>query len=715
MLLREIIRLNLNPKLTIVLMSATADANLFASYFTSDVKLSDVSILTIPGFTYPVKDLYLEDVIETTGFQVGKSSRWALKKSKSSSIVNVLEANKESELLDDAAQTKEGCNVEHPIEVEYSNLTLNTMNNIDESLVNHDLIESLVVHIASTMPGIQNTDKLAAENPANAILVFAPGMEEINRIVRTLQNSSRLNSIVPGGIKALPLHGSLSPSQQNKVFDTPPPGVLKIVVATNVAETSITIDDIVVVIDTGRVKEMSYDVSRGLTRLKEMWVSQAAAQQRRGRAGRVRPGHCWRLYSRRTWTEVMEKNTAPEVLRVPLQGLVMDVKGILGDKAVDVDKVLQNMISPPNRKATEQAINMLTTIGAIDVYTGHLTPLGHHLVRMPCDSRLGKMLIYGALLRCMDPILTITAALSHGRQIFFSPVDRRQEAEDARKSLLGSSASSKSDHLAIVSAYNGWRASFKKGGRVEASKFCGKYFLSEQSMDAIHIGRKQYADILADLGFLPEAYADAVCTFDYSPVQQSSSSIGIKSDGIWAQTGSPDEYSNHARLVKSALAAGLYPQLLRVEHPAAIFAKVSGGAIETEGEARRVKFFDKDRGRVFLHPSSLNFSVGKFESGWLVYSDIVQTSKIFVRETTMVPVYAILLFGGELSVHHQAGLIRIDSWATFKAPARIAVLVRELRAAAANLLEAKVGDPSMDLGRSKIIDAMLHLCSTDGF
>jgi len=118
---------------------------------------------------------------------------------------------------------------------------------------------------------------------------------------------------------------------------------------------------------------------------------------------------------------------------------------------------------------------------------------------------------------------------------------------------------------------------------------------------------------------------------------------------------------------------------------------------------------------VFLHPSSVNFSCGKFESGWLVYSDIVQTSKVFVREASMVPVYAVLLFGGEVQVHHEQGLVRVDSWATFKAPARIAVLVRELRAEVAALLGRKVMDPGVDLAASRVVEAMHHLLSTDGF
>lgn len=131
--------------------------------------------------------------------------------------------------------------------------------------------------------------------------------------------------------------------------------------------------------------------------------------------------------------------------------------------------------------------------------------------------------------------------------------------------------------------------------------------------------------------------------------------------------------------------------------------------------AHRFRFTHFSSGRVFLHPSSVNFSCGKFESGWVVYSDLVQTSKVFVRESSMVPVYAVLLFGGAISVHHGEGLVRVDGWATFKAPARIAVLVRELRAEVGALLGRKVTDPGLDLGGSRVVEAMHHLLSTDGF
>ena len=648
LLLRRLLSSNQNPKLKVILMSATANSELFARYFEPALGRPS-GIINIPGFTHPVQDLFLENVLESTGFVVGRNSKWAKRKIRTEPCM-------ESQ------------------DIGYSRQTAQSLQNIDESLVNYDLIGSLVAHICST-----------AKEPTGAILIFAPGGEEINRICRLLQNVSLSDG---QKLQVLPLHGALPPSQQAKVFKRPPSGYKKVVVSTNVAETSITIDDVTVVIDTGRVKEMGFDPQRGIARLQEGWVSHASAQQRRGRAGRVQPGTCWRLYSHTTWDKAMATDTAPEVERVPLQGLILDIKGVLGAET-DVAVLLNEMLTPPNKVAVNQAQQSLAIIGALDS-TFKLTPLGQHIAQMPCDPRIGKMLLFGAILRCLDPVLTIAAAQTFGKPLFFSPPDKRDEAEIAKKNLVSSVAVSKSDHIAIVAVYNKWKAATVQGGRRAAAEFCNRHFLSDQAMEIIEAGRRQYADVLADLGFAPRSY-----------LSQPQSTL--------------DTYSHNARVVKSAITAGLYPQLLRVLSPTAKYQKVLGGAMETDNDPSQFKFFDKERGRVFLHPASVNFHCGKFESGWLAYSDIVETSKVFVRESSMVPVYSILLFGGDLTVHHDQGLIKVDDWAQFKAPGRIAVLVKELRSEVASLLARKIQDPKLDLTGSKVIEALHHLLSTDGF
>ena len=628
LLLKNLLQSGVNSKLQVVLMSATADAQLFAGYFQGVPRNSTARILTIPGFTHPVVDLFLEDALEETGFVVGKPSKWARKdagKKKKKTYNGINNSGFVSRGQDDAAAADDDIDVDVDVDddgddnddaftsqqqqqqQQYSRETLHSLRFIDETLVNYDLIEALVTRIASQSMLKKSTTAAQSPRPPNAILIFAPGADEIGRIVRALHSSPKLAAASPGGVRVLPLHGGLPPSQQTLVFERPPPGTLKIVVSTNVAETSITIDDVVCVIDTGRVKEMRFDAHRGIARLQETWVSQASAKQRRGRAGRVQPGVCYRLFSRASWGR-MPVDTPPEVARAPLQSLVMDVKGILRDQEITV--ALSHMITPPDAVAVGAAVTALQRVGALDSTTGALTPLGQHLTRMPCDPRVGKMLIFGAMLRCLDPILTVAAVQGHGRPVFWSTPDRRDEAEAAKKALTAHIAVSKSDHLAAVAAYNGWRAALRRGNRSGASGYCTRNFISEQAMEAVHAGRRQYAEILVDLGFCSAEYPGDSSETGYNPgtAPLNSTSSGNTATTISNTTtssasvmrhtgvGGVDQFAGHARIVKAVLAAGLYPQLLRVEHPAAKYQKVLGGAMEASGEAGKVRFFDRERG-----------------------------------------------------------------------------------------------------------------------
>ena len=154
--------------------------------------------------------------------------------------------------------------------------------------------------------------------PLGAILVFMPGQFEITRLIRKLEHSSLLEESEVGTLRILPLYGSLSSKDQRRIFERTPEGVRKIVVATNIAETSVTIDDVRYVIDTGRAKEMQYDSLRGLSVLADTWVSQAAAKQRRGRSGRTAPGARFAMFSRSQFAR-MSPQQPPEMLRTPLQ------------------------------------------------------------------------------------------------------------------------------------------------------------------------------------------------------------------------------------------------------------------------------------------------------------------------------------------------------------------------------------------------------------
>jgi len=738
--------------LRVVLMSATADATLFANYFRQDG--ASVSLVNIPGFTYPVRELYLEDVLERTGFVVGQSSKWAKKKGRGSSggpgggpgseepsTVPPVSGHGASgagkkevaddweDALDDAEEEEEESNggssgaaappPDAASDIPLSELTLRSLRNVEEACVNYDLLAATVAHVVSEearhggdallegWDGGTGTGAPSAPDSGGgggAVLIFLPGAPEISRCQRTLESSPQLTAACQAAgcqLRILPLHGSLPTAQQSRVFERVPAGVRKIVLATNVAETSITIDDVTCVIDTGRVKEMGFNPLVGMCQLKEEWVSQAAAQQRRGRAGRVQRGVCIRTFSRSTWGR-MNTYQAPEILRMPLQGLCMQVRSILGPASGRrrLQEVLAQAITPPDGAALAQAIETLQSVQAFDA-DEELTALGRHLAQLPLDVHIGKMLIFSVLLRCLDPCLTIAAALGLGRSVWLSPPDRRSEANAARQVIAqAAGGAAKSDHILIVAAYNMWRKARQAGGAQAAYTFATDHFLSSQVLDNLHASRRDLAANLADIGLVPAAY---MRTF---------ASGSADRGGAYA---SANAASGSANIVKAALCAGAYPNVLRVEHPATKYKAVEAGAIEKDASPQQLRFFDRTRGRVFLHPSSANFSCARFETNWMVFTEMVETSKVFVRDSSMVSAFAMLLFGGQLKVHHEEGVVKLDDWAVFKVPAKVAVLVRELRAEVATLLSRKMEDVTLDLGASAVANAMHHLLTTDGF
>lgn len=177
--------------------------------------------------------------------------------------------------------------------------------------INYDLVTETVKEIDAELSHLKQD---------GGILIFMPGVVEINRTLDYLRSIPNLH--------ALPLHASLQSIEQRRVFPHAPVGMRKVIVATNVAETSITIDDIVAVIDTGRVKETSYDPQNNMRKLEEVWASRAACKQRRGRAGRVRAGKCYKLYTRSAETTKMMERPEPEIRRVPLEQLCLSVRAM---------------------------------------------------------------------------------------------------------------------------------------------------------------------------------------------------------------------------------------------------------------------------------------------------------------------------------------------------------------------------------------------------
>ncbi|XP_036601733.1 probable ATP-dependent RNA helicase DHX34 [Trichosurus vulpecula] len=322
------------------------------------------------------------------------------------------------------------------------------------------------------------------------LLVFLSGMAEIGAVLEAFQPyAAHTKRWV-----VLPLHSALSIADQDKVFDVAPPGVRKCILSTNIAETSVTIDGVRFVLDSGKVKEMSFDPKAKLQRLQEFWISRASAEQRKGRAGRTGPGVCYRLYAESDYDD-FAPYPVPEIQRVALDALVLQMKSMgLGNPRSFP------FIEPPPATSLETAIVYLRDQGALDA-SEHLTPIGTLLSQLPVDVVIGKILILGCLFDLVEPVLTMAAALSV-QSPFVRSAQNNLECGTARKPL----ESDHGDPFTLLNAFNAW-VQVKSDRSANSRKWCRRRGLEEHRMYEIANLRRQFKGLLQDHGLLAEARA----------------------------------------------------------------------------------------------------------------------------------------------------------------------------------------------------------------
>uniref|UniRef100_G3U5S1 Probable ATP-dependent RNA helicase DHX34 n=1 Tax=Loxodonta africana TaxID=9785 RepID=G3U5S1_LOXAF len=313
------------------------------------------------------------------------------------------------------------------------------------------------------------------------LLVFLSGMAEISAVLEAAQTyASHTQRWV-----VLPLHSTLSVADQDKVFDVAPPGVRKCILSTNIAETSVTIDGIRFVVDSGKVKEMSYDPQAKLQRLQEFWISQASAEQRKGRAGRTGPGVCFRLYAESDY-DAFAPYPVPEIRRVALDALVLQMKSMsLGDPRAFP------FIEPPPPASLETAILYLRDQGALDG-TEALTPIGSLLAQLPVDVVIGKMLVLGSTFHLAEPVLTIAAALSV-QSPFTRSAQSNPECAAARRPL----ESDQGDPFTLFNIFNTW-VQVKSERSRNSRKWCRRRGIEEHRLYEMANLRRQFKDLLED-------------------------------------------------------------------------------------------------------------------------------------------------------------------------------------------------------------------------
>ncbi|EMS12935.1 ATP-dependent RNA helicase [Entamoeba histolytica HM-3:IMSS] len=327
--------------------------------------------------------------------------------------------------------------------------------------------------------GIETIMKIHLTQPPGDILFFLTGQEEIDSTCSIINEKvQKLDKRYPKLI-ALPIYASLSTEQQKRIFEPAPPFTRKCIVATNIAETSITIDGIYFVVDSGFVKQKVHNPRLGMDQLLITPISQACADQRAGRAGRTGPGKCYRLYTEKAYLNEMPIVSIPEIQRANLADTVLILKAIGINNVIDFD-----YMDPPMHNTLISALHHLYAISALDD-DGKLTQLGRKMAEFPLEPPLAKMLIVSEQFGCSEEVVTIVAALSVGN-LFIRPKEKEEEA-DRRKRQLSSSAG---DHLTMLQVYNNW---IKNG---KSPSWCKENYINFRSLYKCEDIRKQLIKIM---------------------------------------------------------------------------------------------------------------------------------------------------------------------------------------------------------------------------
>ncbi|RZB45728.1 ATP-dependent RNA helicase YTHDC2 [Asbolus verrucosus] len=577
--LRESLRKG--AKIKLILMSATINVDKFQSYF------EGAEVLSIPGRLFTIKQFFLDDVLELTGYDAVVMDRRSFF-NENSMFFNEGGPNPQYDDIIMQCVHSGGAESEQvwaqllqymltdnmPVNYQHSETGLTALmgavyqDNIDmvEKLCSlgsdphlqsksgmtainlaedKHLEEILLVLNMSSRPVLPREDlltqyyKTCADEDINydllirlistihsqyhdgAILVFLPGYDDImicnDRLMETDLDKSTYRVFF--------LHGSMNIKEQHEVFKNLP-NTRKIILSTNIAETSLTIDDVVYVIDSGKAKVQIYDSCSGLSSLQTQWISKACVKQRAGRAGRTQSGVCFHLFSRTRYDSFLEERI-PEILRVPLEELCLNTKTLAGN-LTSIYNFLVMAPDPPSPNTVKTAIENLECLGALDK-DENLTPLGEYLSQLTIEPHLGKMLIYSVITNCVDPMLTIVASLTQKDPFQLPPqANLRTCAAEKRKSLM---ANTFSDHMVYLKAFIKWQDSVRF--RKERA-FCRDFFISPSTMETILKTRSQLLGQLRAAKFVPP---------------NGNSIAGLNT------------HSENWPLIKAVIASGLYPKL----------------------------------------------------------------------------------------------------------------------------------------------------------
>lgn len=436
-----------------------------------------------------------------------------------------------------------------------------------------------------------------------SILVFLPGYDDIMMQKEMIESRFKYANyelfVLHSGVNGM------NNSEQNRVFERMPKGNRKIILSTNIAETSITINDVVHVIDLGKVKQQSYDSIGATTCLTSTAISKACAKQRAGRAGRIQNGFCYRLYTKEHY-ESMEMYTLPEILRVPLTEICLNAKMLTANSQFSIEDFLTRALQPPAPNNIRQSVSLLKQIDALDA-NEDITYLGIHLANMPVDCQLGKCILYAVLLKCLDPVVTIVSALSV-KDPFLLPVG--EEAKKVIQIKKTFSDNSLSDHYMLLNAFKQWKNAKNKG-----REFCQANMMCVGNMQMILGVKKLIMGHLQMAGFISE-------------------------ESTMRNSKTLNQNAERWDIIKACLTAGSYPNVCRL-------TPFSG------------KIQSKQDKKLFPHKSSvlcerktrnqIDPTLDEIEAEWLIHGEKSRvTTFSLVKNITVIPSIDLVLFAGPI-------------------------------------------------------------------
>lgn len=543
------------------------------------------------------------------------------------------------------------------------------------------MLARLIYHI-SEGPAIVDDDAVPG-----SVLCFLPGWAEIRNCQEQLEHLDHRTE----KLWVLPLHSTLPKADQELIFKRPPAGKMKVILGTNIAESSVTIDDVVVVIDSGLIREVSYDPVRHLSVLETCWVSQSSAIQRMGRAGRVRKGKVYRFFSR-VQLEQAPWRTTPEMQRVELTSTCLQALA-LRREARDF---LGRAPDPPSHAAVETALEELLQLGALCLPEGERTeasevdgmrermmPLGDALSRMTPSPKLSRMLITSTLFGAVDVACMLAAVIAAPRRVFVSPPGKRKESVAC---VRGFSATS--DVLAAYEAckgYEGWKMA---RGEAYASRWASDLFLVPKRLSGLlqtrdmyfeelqRAGLVTYADRRGLWGSLPPSAAawkspsawegneeaqEAWGDDEGAAAASAAAAVDMETASTAASTMEADD-GGMSELVKAFLVAA-YPESVALRRRLGMAKHHTPTGLEAIIAPQSVNAPPKINKASIAAAKEGGPGEGRMASWWSYGQMHISNRQGFLRSTTLIDPYHVALFGGlTTTVDDQGALREVDGW-----------------------------------------------------